>query len=369
MRIPFLRPEIREEDIEEVVRVLRGGWLVLGEETKKFETAFAEYLGASDAVFVNSCTAAIQISLVMAGVGEGDEVIVTPLTYVSSVTPILHCGAKPVFVDVEHETGLIDCAKMRGALTAKTKAIIPVHLYGQMAHMRELQRIAGGQDLAIIEDAAHAIEAERDGVRPGGLSTTACFSFHTAKNICAGTGGMIVTNDSVLTERARLLRRDGVQAGTHRRMIELGHRAFCTDFQAALLRSQLHRIDAQWEARKRAYERYAEAFRANGIRFNPVVPGSKHSYHMIVIFVQSDRRDAIREELSRAGVETSIHYDPVHLEPYFQKTFGFRPGDFPIAESFGFSAITLPLYPSLTEEEQNYVIEQVLKMASTPVRT
>ena len=360
MKVQFLQPTITEDDIAEVNRVLRGGWLVLQQDTVDFEKEFAAYMGTKEAVLMNSCTCAIHISLMMLGLKEGDEVIVPALTYVSSINPVLHCGATPVFVDVDEDTGLINLDAVEKAITGKTKAIIPVHIYGQMVDMKRLRDICAPHNIQIVEDAAHAIEAERDGIKPGAEGVTATFSFHVAKNITAGTGGALITNDEKLADRARILRRDGVRnVGSARYMEELGHKYLAADFQAALLRSQLRRIDDQWSERQAHYNRYADALTTMGVPFNRVLPNSRHAYHMIVIWVDPAKRDEIRDKLYDDGIQTSIHYNPVTLEPYYQQKFGFKKGDFPVSEKLGFSTITLPMYSTLTEEQQDYVIEKV----------
>ncbi|MCK5018048.1 MAG: DegT/DnrJ/EryC1/StrS family aminotransferase [Candidatus Peribacteraceae bacterium] len=360
MNIPFLRPTIKEEDIEAVNEVLRGGWLVLQKNTDAFEQQFSSYLGCRDAVLTNSCTCAIHLALIMLDVKEGDEVIVPALTYVSSVNPILHCGASPVFVDVEDESGLIDLDLVEAAITPKTVGIIPVHIYGQMIDMKRIKSIADSHGLFIIEDAAHAVESERDGIQPGANSFAAAFSFHVAKNITAGTGGALAINDSLVADRARVLRRDGVRnVGNIRIMEELGHKYLATDFQAAMLSSQLSRIEEQWKKRKQIYDRYAEAFSLAGIKFNPVLPNSKHAYHMIVVYADPEKRDTVRNTLGTNGIQTSVHYNPVTLEPFYREKFGFKKGDFPVAEHLGTSCITLPLYPLLSSGEQEYIIEKV----------
>jgi dTDP-4-amino-4,6-dideoxygalactose transaminase len=362
MHVPFLQPNITEADIREVVRVLRSGWLVLCEETRKFESAFADYLGVKEAVLTNSCTCSLELALDAAEIGEGDEVITTPLTYASSVSPILRRGGTHIFVDVDPETGLINIDQVRKAVTKRTKAILPVHLYGQMADMRSLGAIAREHKLLIIEDAAHAIESQRDGIRPGQQSFAACFSFHTAKNLTAGQGGMLVTQSAKVADRTRLLRRDGIRnVGIHRRMEALGYKYLSTDFQAALLRNELKRIEVQWRRRKELYDAYADAFTASGIRFNETVPGSKHACHMLVLWVDPKKRDRVIGDLSKAGIEVSIHYDPLHLEPYYKKTFGYGKGDFPVTESLGLGTITLPLHPRLSDKQQAFVISRVKK--------
>ena len=369
IEVPFLNPTIHEEDCQAALQVMRSGWLVLQKETEKFEIAFAQYLGTKHAILTSSCTNSLHLSLMIAGISQGDEVITTPLSYVSSTNPILHCGAKPVFVDVEPETGLLDINQVESAITDQTKAIIPVHLYGQMADMKSLRQLADKHNLIIVEDAAHSIEAIRDGIRPATLGFSACFSFHVAKNITAGTGGALATNDSLIAERAKILRRDGVRnIGDARRMLALGNKYLTTDFQAAMLRSQLERIDQMWQRRQELYNRYAIAFTQLGIAFNQVAPNSRHAHHMIVVWVDPMHRDLIRKMLLAQGIQTSIHYDPIHLEPFYREEFGFQKGDFPIAERLGASTITLPLYPSLSNDQQDYIIRQLSQLVITQAR-
>ncbi len=361
MKIQFLNPYITESDIKEAVKAIKSGWLTYNNISKEFEEKFAKYLGVKDTVLNSSGTAALHVSLLAAGVGPGDEVITTPLSYVATSNAILYVGAKPVFVDVEPETGLIDVSKVKKAITKKTKAIIPVHLYGQMADMKNLKRTADKYKLKIIEDACHAIEARRGGIRPGQKSFSACFSFHVAKNITSGEGGLATSNNKETAERLKLYGEGGVvRTGEARFMTMLGYKYSLTSFQAALLLGQLKRIDKQYQVRKKLWKYYAAKLKdIDGLFFPKEVPNSKHAYHMFIIWVEPEKRDKIREELKKAGIQTSIHFNPIHLEPYYRKTFGFKPGDFPIAEKLGFSTITLPLYPSLTKKEQDYIINKV----------
>lgn len=366
MKIPFLKPLITAQDIRAVADVLRSGWLVIGPKTREFEERFASYAGAPHVVATNSCTSSMHLALLALGIGPGDEVITTPLSYVATSNAILHCGARPVFVDVEAHTGLIDPKNIERAITKRTKAILPVHLYGQMADMRAISAIARKHRLAVIEDAAHAIEAQRDGIRPGQKSAGACYSFHVAKNITAGQGGALATHLPRIANHVRFLRRDGIMnVGEKRRMSMLGYKMQITDFQAALLTSQLARISRQHALRVALWGAYAKAFTGvSGIAFPAGHPGSVHASHMFVVWVDPRRRDAIRAGLARAGIETSIHYDPIHHEPHYRKTFGFRKGDFPIAERLGRSTITLPLYPTLTRHQQQYVIKKLKAIVS-----
>lgn len=355
MKIDFIKPNINNEDIERMVRSVKSGWLVPGKYVEKFEHQLGEFLGGK-AVMTSSCTSALHIALILAGIKPGDEVITTPISWVSTSNVILYMGAKVVFADVDERTGLIDIEKIK--VTKKTKAIIVVHLYGQMVDLKRL--IEKFPKVKIIEDSAHALEAERDGYFPGQLGFAACFSFHAAKNITSGNGGAIVCRDP---ERAKTLRRHGVQnIGGKRVMLEMGYKYEPLDYQAALLLGQLERIEETHKKRQEVFSRYAEAFK-DKVSF-PDPGNDTHACHMFVIYVKN--RDLIRERLKEKGIETSIHYPAIHLEPYYQK-IGFKKGSFPIAEKLGASTITLPTY-ALTKKQQDYVIKEVLDDCSGSAR-
>lgn len=363
MRVPFLKPNINEADIELMNQSIRTGWLRHGPYTEKFETNLAKYLGAKFAVMTGSATAALHLGLILAGVKEGDEVITTPLSWVATSNVAIYQKAKPVFVDVEESTGLIDTTKIEEKISSKTKAILLVHLYGAMVDMKKIKDIADKHNIKIIEDTAHALEASREGIRPGELGFCAALSFHGAKNLTSGQGGAYITNSQSDAEKIKLLRRDGVKnVGEKRVMFELGYKYDSTDFQAALLIGQLKRVKESHTKRQQIFARYREAFRGNkSISFQEIKFPHIHACHLFVIWVPRNRRDKIRRKISEGGVETSIHYPPIHLEPYYREKFGFRDGDFPVAEKLGASVIALPTYPSLSKKEQDYVIEQVLK--------
>lgn len=367
MKIDFLKPNILDEDIREAVKVLKSGWVTAwSPAAKEFSKSFAQYLGAKETVLLSSGTAALHVALLAAGVGKGDEVITTPLSFIASSNVILYVGAKPVFVDVDPQTGLLDISKIERAITKKTKAVLPVHLYGQMVDMKALAKIAKKHKLLIIEDACHALESERGGIRPGQLSFAACFSFHAAKNISSGEGGAIVTNNAKTAERMRSLSDSGmVKSPGKRPMMHFGYKYSFTGFQAALLSRQLARIDASWRKRKKLCENYAKAFQgfeSMGMTFPKTLQDAKHGYHMFVLWVPERKRDPFREALLESGIVTDVHFNPIHLEPYYKKTFGYKRGTFPIAEKLGYSTITLPLYPALTEEEQNHIIDTLLTL-------
>lgn len=360
MEINFLEPVIDEADIQAAVKVLRSGWITRGKFSEEFEAALASYLGAQQVVVNSSGTAALHVALMAAGIGPEDEVITTPLSYVATSNAILYVGAKPVFVDVEPSTGLMDVSKVEAAITQKTKAILPVHLYGQMIDMRALKQITDRHQLVIIEDACHAIESERDHVRPGALSFAACFSFHAAKNLSCGEGGAISVNDRDLAERLRLYSDAGVKkGGGNRSMITFGYKYSITEFQVALLINQLQRIEQMWEKRRTVYEKYVNGLKDTGVEFPHQVANAKNAYHMFVLWGMRGGRDALRQALNDKDIPTSVHYNPIHLEPYYRERFGYAPGAFPVAEKIGESVLTLPLYPSMTNEKQDYIISEL----------
>ncbi|OGM98200.1 MAG: hypothetical protein A2735_00635 [Candidatus Yanofskybacteria bacterium RIFCSPHIGHO2_01_FULL_41_21] len=363
MKIQFLSPNLNKKDIQEAVKVLKSGWITYGPVTEKFEEIFAGYVGSKKAVFNSSGTAALHVALLVAGVGPGDEVITTPLSYVATSNVILYVGATPVFVDVDAKMGLIDLNKIKGAITSKTKAVIPVHLYGQMVDMKKLKKICGAK-IKIIEDSAHAIESERDGIKPGQLSFASCFSFHAAKNITSGEGGAVTVNDDKLAHELKLLCEGGVErTSTGRFMTLLGYKYSATTFQAAMLISQMKRINSDWKKRKILWERYKKGLTGvAGVSFPEQVPNSRHGYNMFVIWVEPTRRDILREKLGQAGIQTSIHFNPIHLEPHYKKSFGYKKGDFPVTEKLGFSSITLPLHQKLTKENQDYIVDKIKEL-------
>ena len=349
MKVDFLKPNIRKSDIDRMIKSIQTGWLVHGEYTNIFERKLDKFIGGTS-FMTSSCTAALHMSLILLGIKKGDEVITTPLSWVSTANEILYQGAKVVFADVDPLTGILDIEDVKRKITPKTKAIIVVHYCGQMADMVAFSKLG----IPIIEDAAHALEAEREGIRPGQLGFTACLSFHAAKNITCGQGGAIITKEK---EKCKLLVRDGVKNIDGKRiMLEFGYKYDSTDFQAALLIGQIDRIKKSHAKRLEVYKRYENAFRGK-ISF-PKRTGT-HACHMFIIWVNPLRRDVIREELEEKGIQTSIHYNPIHLEPYYQK-IGYKNVSLPIAERLGASTITLPTY-ALTKKQQDYVIQEVLK--------
>lgn len=369
MKVEFYRHNLDEADIARLVEVCRGVFLTTGQDVKRFEEAFARYLGVGYSVGVTSCTAGLHIALLAVDVGPGDEVITTPMTFAATSNTVLYTGATPVFVDVEPDTGLISADAVERAITPRTKAIIPVHLYGQMADMRRLKAIADRAGVSLIEDCAHAIESERDGVKPGQISDAASFSFYATKNITSGEGGAVTANSAKINDKLRLLRQHGMSASAadrytgvyrHWDLELLGWKYNMTNLQAALLEGQLDRIAGLWERREAISRRYEDGFRGvEGLGFPIVRPGAKSARHLFTIWVNPARRDEVLADLQARGVGVAVNYRAVHLLHYYQQRMAIPRGTFPEAERIGDSTVTLPLYPKLTDAEIDYVIESV----------
>jgi UDP-4-amino-4-deoxy-L-arabinose-oxoglutarate aminotransferase len=374
-RVEFYRHSVTEADIAAVGDALRSVFLTTGPRAAAFESAFAEYLGAQHVVTVSSCTSALFLSLTALGVGRGDEVITTPMTFVATANAILHTGATPVLVDVEPDTGNIDVARVERAITSRTRVVIPVHLYGLMADLQALTDVCQRRNVLIVEDAAHAAEAERDGARPGRLGQAACFSFYATKNLTCGEGGAVATNDPALAMTLRRLRSHGLSkeaAGRyteryqHWDMLELGFKANLSDINAALLTAQLPRLDTQLERREAIAQRYEEAFSTiRGVGFPTVPRGARSARHLFTIWVPPGRRDNTIAALEALGIGVAVNYRALHLTSYYRSLFGFARGAFPHAERIGDGTITLPLYPSMTDEEVEHVIDAVRDVAAS----
>jgi len=372
-RVEFYRHSLNEDDVAAVGEVLRSIFLTTGPRAAAFERALAEYLGVQHVVGVSSCTSALYLSLRALGIGPGDEVITTPMTFIATSNTILHAGATPVFVDVEPQTGNIDVQLVERAMTPRTRAVIPVHLYGLMADMGCLREVCRRRNVAIIEDAAHAIEAERNGARPGQLGAAACFSFYATKNLTSGEGGAVATNDSAMAESLKRLRSHGMSkeaAGRyteqyrHWDMVELGYKANLSDIQAALLLSQLARLDAQRARREAIARQYETAFAGlPGIEHPTVPPGATSARHLFTIWVPPDRRDQALSQLQENGIGVAVNYRAVHLLSYYRQNFWFRSGAFPNAERIGERTITLPLYPGMSDADVDQVIGAVSDLA------
>ena len=374
MKIEFYKHNVDQKDIDNVVDVLHSLFLTHGEVVKDFEHRFSQYLECKYTVGVNSCTAALHLALLAYGIGAGDEIITTPMTFIATANAILHAGATPVFVDVEPETGNLDANLIEGAITAKTKAILPVHLYGQMCDMKKIREIADRHSLIIIEDAAHCIEGVRDGIRPGMLGDAACFSYYATKNITSGEGGAICTNDGNIAEILRKLSLHGMSKGASERyakkyehwdMEMLGWKYNMSNIQAALLLNQLENIEINWQRREQICRLYEEAFKdIAGVAFHKVLPGCKSARHMFTILAPPGKRDIILEQLQERDIGVAVNYRAIHLLSFYRRAIGYEKGMLPRAESIGDSTITLPLYPKLTDAEVQYIIQMVREIAA-----
>ena len=372
MKVEFYKHALGEAEKYSVIECLDGLFLTTGEYVSRFEDLFASYLGSGRCIGLNSCTAALHLSLLALGVKPGDEVITTPMTFIASATSIIHAGAKPVFVDVEPDTGLMDPSKIELAITPKTRAILPVHLYGAMCDMRAISAIARERRLAIVEDCAHCIEGERDGIRPGELGDTGCFSFYATKNLTSGEGGAVVTKDPELANKLRLLRQHGLSKEAadrytgkyqHWDMELCGWKYNMDNIHASLLLPQLARIDKLHRSRRSIHEKYVEALSQIQEIEIPVIPdNSKSAHHLFTIQTVGADRDDVIASLQEQGVGVAVNYRAIHLLKYFRETFGYTPGDYPNAELFGERTISLPLWVGITEKEILYVAK-ALKMA------
>jgi dTDP-4-amino-4,6-dideoxygalactose transaminase len=369
----FHRPSIGEAEERAVLEVLRSGWLTTGPKAKEFERRFAAYRGAAHGVAMNSCTAALHVALLAMGVGPGDEVVTSPMTFASTANVIVHTGATPVFCDVQADTLNMDPGALAGTVTERTKAVIPVHFAGHPCDMDEISRVARSCGAAVLEDAAHAVESEYKGAPVGILGDAAAFSFYATKNITTAEGGMLVTNDAELAERAQILALHGISRDAWKRysdegyshwdIVAAGFKYNMPDLAAALGLAQLDRVDEFWEARRRLTERYdAGLAGVPGLRLMERRDYVKTAYHLYVVRVTPDApvsRDGFIAAIQERGIGIGVHFRAVHLHPFYRETYGFEPGAFPVAEEAGDTVVSLPLFPSMTDAEVDRVVSAV----------
>ncbi len=367
-RIPLARPSVSQAEIDAVSEVLRSGWLSAGPKTVEFEQALAGWLGVSNVVAVNSCTSALHLTLVALGIGPGDEVITSPITFVSTVNAILYVGATPVLADVDPVSMNIRPGEIARRISPRTKAIIPVHMAGQPCDMDEIHDVAKKRGIPVVEDAAHALGASYRGRKIGTLSRATCFSFYASKNLTAGDGGAVATEDEELAQRVRRLRFHGISSDAWKRYgattlrswqaVELGYKANFTDVQAALALSQLSRFEHLQARRRDIALRYRRAFEPYGVTFTEL-PSRTHANHLFVLKI--GEREFFRQRLAEAGVATGIHFPAVHLQPYFRRRFGDLSAELPVATLLSQQIVSIPLYPDLTDDEVAYVIDVVTR--------
>jgi dTDP-4-amino-4,6-dideoxygalactose transaminase len=346
--LPPFAPCLGEEEYKEVLETLRSGWLTMGPKTQRFEKAFAEYVGSRHSVAVSSCTAGLHLALVAAGIGPGDEVITTPLTFCSTANVIVHQGATPVLADVRPDTLNIDPQEIEKKITRRTRAILPVHFAGQPCQMDEICALAGERGLLVIEDAAHATGAQYRGHQIGTIGDMTVFSFYATKNLTTGEGGMICTEDDQLAEQITMLRLHGISKDAWKRYSDRGswyyevllpgYKYNMTDIQAALGLHQLEKQKRFQEVREEYARHYTQAFADLPEISTPYVKDHvRHAWHLYVIQLELDRltidRGQFIEALRKENIGTSVHFIPLSLHPYYRETFGFHEGEFPVAES------------------------------------
>ena len=371
--IPFAPPLIGEEEKSEVLDTLDSGWITTGPKTESFEQAVCTYLGGGYAVAVNSCTAALHLSLIASGIEEGDEVIMSPYTFASTGHVACFLGARPVFVDIDPNTYNLDPARVADKLSVRTRAIIPVHYGGHPCDMQAIQALAEEHGLVVVEDAAHAIGAEYMGKKVGALGNLTCFSFYATKNMTTGEGGMVVTPDEQLAERLRVLSMYGISDA--RRIwkryapkgswvydiAELGYKCNMMDIQASLGLPQLKKLDGFIERRSHFAAIYNEILGdATGLQIPTVLPDIKSAWHLYPVLVPEEcDRDALIEELKTYNIGTSVLFQPLHLHSYYEQLLGEQDGCFPIAEAVYRRVVCLPISPKASEGDIRYVAETV----------
>ena len=369
MKVEFCRPNIEESDIARATEVLRGIIHTTGARCREFEEAFSAYRGGGHTVTVMSCTAGLAMALRALGIGPGDEVVTTPMTFVATAHAIEHVGARPVFAEVDPVTANLDPASAEAAITPRTRAIMPVHLYGAMCDMRAIREIASRHDLRIVEDAAHCVEGVRDGLRPGDAADMVCYSFYATKNLCCGEGGAVATADPALAERLRRDRLHGMTSGAADRYGKIyrhwdvdfaGLKANLTDIQAALLIGQMERIDRNLARREEISRRYEDAFEGiDGLDFPRIPEGSVSARHLFTLWVAPEDRDGFLGHLQASDIGVAVNYRAVHLLAHQREAHGYSKGRFPVAERIGDSTVSIPLHPRLTDEEVDRVIAAV----------
>ena len=375
--LTFAPPSIGDEEIAEVVDTLRSGWITTGPKTARFEQEFARYLGAPGALAVNSCTAALHTALLTAGIGPGDEVITTPLTFAATANVIEHVRARPVFVDVDPETLQIDPDGLEAAVTPRTRAIIPVHFGGHPADLDAVDTVASRHGLLVVEDAAHALPARFRGRLIGSRGNPVAFSFYATKNLTTGEGGML-TADPEFLERARIASLHGMSHDGWKRYAEGGHWFYevllpgfkynMSDIQAAMGLAQLAKLERHQAQRRAVVRAYQAAFAGHDAFELPVErPEVEHAWHLYVLRLQPGGlrigRDRFIQELTQRKIGTSVHFIPLHLHPYYRDTYGYAPDAYPVAQSNYERMLSLPLHPGLSEADVEDVVGAVLDIA------
>lgn len=377
--LPYGHQFVDESDVKAVVEVLRSDWLTTGPKVVEFEQTFADYVGAKEAVAVSNGTAALHSAMFALNIGSGDEVIVPAMTFAASANCVVYQGGTPIFVDVKQDTLLLDPTQVEAKITPKTKAIIAVDYAGQPCDYDELRAIAQKHGLSLVADACHAIGGEYKGRPVGSLADLNTFSFHPVKHITTGEGGMITTNDLDLAHRMRIFRNHGITTDCHQReqndswfyeMVDLGYNYRITDFQCALGLNQLQKLPGWVKCRQEIAKRYDSAFAGfHAVQQLSVRSEISHAYHLYVIQLNLDRlrvdRSQVFTALRAEGIGVNVHYIPVHLHPFYHRRFNIGPGDCPVAETAYERLLTLPIFPAMSKQDVDDVIEALYKVIET----
>ena len=376
--LPFALPQIGQEEIDGVLECLHSGWLTTGPKTRQFESEFATYVGARHALAVNSCTAALHLALEALGVEPGDEVITSPMTFTATAAVIEHLGARPVFVDVDPATLNLDAHRIQERITAKTRAILPVHFAGQACDMNTILQVARSRNLPVVEDAAHAIPTRYQGRLLGNLSDVTCFSFYATKNLTTGEGGMLTTERDDVAERVKLMHLHGMSRDAWKRYTESGSWAYeilapgfkynLSDVASAIGIGQLHQVEAFHARRREIARRYSNAFAdLAGVHGPAVKDDFAHGWHLYVVQVDPaalsiDRDEFIRQLVARK-IGASVHFIPLHIQPYYRDRYGFTASDYPNAFAAYQRILSLPIYSKMSDDDVEDVIGAVSDIA------
>lgn len=374
--VTFGAPDIGSDEIDEIVATLESGWIGTGPRVNRFEEEFAAYKSAkaNRVAAVNSCTAALHVSMVAADLQPGDEVITTAMTFCATANAIIHSGATPVIADIDPLSLNLDMTDVANRITSKTRAIVPVHFAGRPCDMDEINALAEKHDLIVIEDCAHAIETQWRGQHAGTFGDFGCFSFYVTKNVVTGEGGMVLGRSPELIDRIKILalhgmskdawRRFGDDGFKHYEVVEAGFKYNMMDLQAALGIHQLRRVEKNWLRRQEIWQRYQQAF-ADVPAICPAepAPDTRHAYHLYTLRIDEQRcgvsRDEMMSRLGNVGIGTGVHYRSLAQQPYYQETFGWQPEDYPVSTLVGNQTISLPLGPKLSDADVARIVDSV----------
>lgn len=381
--IPFHCADVGEEEAQAAASVVLSGWLTMGPKTIEFEQKFASYVGAKHAIGVSSCTAALHLALDAIGLKQGDEVLVPTTTFTSTAEVVAYFKAKPVLVDVDAESLCMDPADAERHITKRTRAVIPVHYGGQPCDMGSIQDMATRHGLRVIEDAAHALPASYHGVRVGAISELTAFSFYATKTLATGEGGMVTTDDDALAARIRMMRLHGIGRDVWKRysaegswyyeVLDSGFKYNLTDIQSAIGIVQLAKCDSMNAARGQIAARYSKEFSRERVLQVPTVADDRTSaWHLYALRLNLEEisitRSEMIEKLKERGIGTSVHFIPLHMHPYYQKTYGYGEADYPVASKQYQRYLSLPIFPGMTSSQIDYVIEKVLEIVVAAAR-